>query len=623
MHLIEPEYEGQLIHLDTHVSGEFFFSESTARGNRYGVGGIPHVQFDGRTQVVGAGSCNSAANAFRAQMNSRIAATSGVTPIEASVEMTIEGGQVTVTGTAELVDNIALSGLQMTLFIVEDGLSWCCDPQGGDYFDGVTRGIKSSPVTLTFGGGEVQSQESWAMNSEWNADNMWAVAVVEYVGGTREIFQSAEFRNDLSVALDQVIASVPSGSGEVLVTGTITNGNALADIFDLTITGDQGGWSQEFQLDGDPNWYTTTTLALDPAEAKGVTIRVNTDASEVVGFSNLNATGQTTFFSSNGGLRTFNGTQAVLFVDADKNNPRQMHLPFTEGLDAIFPFYDTIVGNGPRPDAVAGYDLIVWETGFVSNDAISASGGEALEAHLAAGGNLLLSSMGFSTSPANTASLRTALGVASFNNDTGALEENGVNGDPVTDGMFYVMDWLNPAYNKCDTVTPISSGGGTSAATIFRNENGNSNAIRQETDSGQRTILNTIWAEGFGEDDDYDDEVIAAMLTWLAESQDPASVGDAPFVSSLMSASPNPFSPRADIQFALSDWAAQQNVELKVVDATGRLVRNLYAGQLDSGAHSMAWDGLDDAGHEAANGLYFGVLDSADGIMKTKLIRLR
>ena len=626
MHLIEPEYEGQIVHVDTHVSGEFLFAEAGPRGSRYGVSGIPHVQFDGLTNVTGAGSCNGAAASYRPQMNNRIAATGGVTPVDLSVVMNIAGGQVTVTGTAELVDNVNLSGLQMTLFVVENDITWCCDPQGGDHFDRISRGIRSNPITLTFGGGTVQTQETWALDSEWNPDNLAAVAVVERISAPREVYQSAGYQNFLSLQWDQAVASVPEGSGEALVSGTIINGNEAGDVFDLNLVGDQGGWIQEFQLDGDPTWYTTTTLPLAGGEEKALTLRVTTDASELIGMVGLTAIGQATSFSVNAEFRVFNGAAAVLFVDADNETTRDLQLPYAEALDALLPFYDAIVvsaGGGPTLATIKGYDLIVWETGKLANNSVSEDSGLAMEAFLGDGGNLLLSSMGFTTSPGSSAPLRTLLGVSTVTDDTGAMEAFGVPGDPVTDGMHYDLEWLSQGFNKCDTVNPIAAGSGTSAATIFFNEFGHSNAIRQETGGGHRTIFNTIEPEAFGEAADYDDEVVLAMISWLLDSNDPAAVGDTPFISSLLSASPNPFSPQADIQFALSDWAAGQSVSLKLVDASGRLVRTLHNGALESGAHSMAWDGLDDAGEEVANGLYFAVLDSADGIMKAKLMRLR
>jgi len=622
--LIEPEYEGQLIHIDTHVSGNFLVTGGSARGARYGVGGIPHVQFDGMTSVIGAGSCASAAAAFRPQIDNRLNTTGGVTPVDMSLNMVVSGTQATVTGTAELVDNIALTGLQMTLFVLEDDIVWCCDSQGGNQWANITRGIHSVPVTLTFGGGEVEIEHTFTLSGAVNSDNIWAAAVVEKISGTDEIYQAAHYKNLLRVKWDQAVASVPAGSGEAIVTGEIFNGNELDDVFDLVLSGDQGGWTQEFQLDGDPNWYTNATISIPGGASHGVTMRVNTDATVGIGGTTLDAVGQATAFASSGIFRVFNGAKAVLFVDGDNDDGRGLEEPYLETLDTLNPLYDSVLpallGTGPSGDQMAGYDLVIWETGYVSSNSILTAAGESLQDYLATGGNLLLCNQGFGSAPANTAALRTALGCSSSANDTKADQSIGVVGE-ITEGMSFVLDWPSPGvvFNRADTVNPV--GGGT-AATIFFNEVGHSNAIRQETGSGQRTILNTIEPEAFGEDTGNDDQVVEAMITWLLGGGDPTSVDDLPFVSSLMSASPNPFSPRADVQFALSDWAAQQDVSLRVVDAAGRLVRDLYDGQLDAGSHSIEWNGQDNGGKNVANGLYFAILDSADGKMKTKLMKV-
>jgi flagellar hook assembly protein FlgD len=44
---------------------------------------------------------------------------------------------------------------------------------------------------------------------------------------------------------------------------------------------------------------------------------------------------------------------------------------------------------------------------------------------------------------------------------------------------------------------------------------------------------------------------------------------------------------------------------VSVHSVSGRLVRRLVSGVLPAGAHSTAWDGLDEEGHAAASGVYF------------------
>ncbi len=64
-------------------------------------------------------------------------------------------------------------------------------------------------------------------------------------------------------------------------------------------------------------------------------------------------------------------------------------------------------------------------------------------------------------------------------------------------------------------------------------------------------------------------------------------------------------------------------VRMEVFDTSGRLVRKLVDGRRGPGAHSVLWDGRDEAGRPMAAGVYLYVLH-ADGLARTKkLIMLR
>ncbi len=67
---------------------------------------------------------------------------------------------------------------------------------------------------------------------------------------------------------------------------------------------------------------------------------------------------------------------------------------------------------------------------------------------------------------------------------------------------------------------------------------------------------------------------------------------------------PNPFNPSTQIEFALPQDTA---MSLIIYDALGQRVRTLmrHAGRLSAGFYSVTWDGTDEQGHAAGNGLYF------------------
>jgi aminopeptidase N len=64
---------------------------------------------------------------------------------------------------------------------------------------------------------------------------------------------------------------------------------------------------------------------------------------------------------------------------------------------------------------------------------------------------------------------------------------------------------------------------------------------------------------------------------------------------------PNPFNPKTTIRFDLPKAGL---TKLAVYDVTGRLLRTLHDGRLAAGSHAIDWDGRDDAGKDAAAGVY-------------------
>lgn len=83
---------------------------------------------------------------------------------------------------------------------------------------------------------------------------------------------------------------------------------------------------------------------------------------------------------------------------------------------------------------------------------------------------------------------------------------------------------------------------------------------------------------------------------------------------------PNPFSDYTTFEFRLPENA---EVDLKIFDMSGRLIRTLVDGQLDTHFYQIHWDGKDQSGHEASQGVYISTL-RIDGILTTrKLVLVR
>jgi len=83
---------------------------------------------------------------------------------------------------------------------------------------------------------------------------------------------------------------------------------------------------------------------------------------------------------------------------------------------------------------------------------------------------------------------------------------------------------------------------------------------------------------------------------------------------------PNPSERAVTISYSL---ARAGDVEIRVYDATGKLVRRLVAESMDAGRHAIVWDGRDYRGEEVRSGLYFIEFKTGNRTFIRKLIMLR
>lgn len=83
---------------------------------------------------------------------------------------------------------------------------------------------------------------------------------------------------------------------------------------------------------------------------------------------------------------------------------------------------------------------------------------------------------------------------------------------------------------------------------------------------------------------------------------------------------PNPFNPLTTIRFEVS---TPTQVQLRVYDIRGRLVRTLVHGVRGAGPHEARWDGRDDAGVSVSSGVYLYRLDARGGTRSRKMVLLK
>lgn len=84
---------------------------------------------------------------------------------------------------------------------------------------------------------------------------------------------------------------------------------------------------------------------------------------------------------------------------------------------------------------------------------------------------------------------------------------------------------------------------------------------------------------------------------------------------------PNPFNPTTSLRFALAETGP---VSLAIYNLKGELVRTLFDGKVMSvGVHQETWDGKDEFGNTAANGVYFCRMQAGQKTLLRKLTLLK
>jgi hypothetical protein len=83
---------------------------------------------------------------------------------------------------------------------------------------------------------------------------------------------------------------------------------------------------------------------------------------------------------------------------------------------------------------------------------------------------------------------------------------------------------------------------------------------------------------------------------------------------------PNPFNPETTIRYQINQPGP---VHLEIYNLLGQKIRTLVNEVQSAGAHSVNWDGLDDAGRSVSSGVYVYRLRADKSVASRKLVLLR
>ena len=586
--------------------------ETEMRAARYGVTGVPDVRVDGTRSFVGAGTCEEQVALYRDAFQDALRGEDWLSPVEITGSLDITGNTATISATLELLDPGVFDAHQVTVFLIEEQVEWCCGYNGQDVWDGVVRMARSTPASLTTVGQTVFVSEAIDITG-MTPENLHPVVVFEEIEGSRHVVQASDLSPlpyAFAASFPRLVGSTEGGDDSVELTGTLYNFGELTDTFEISIN-DVFGWPVEIEALGGTGSPELQTVTIDAGSSTEVVVRIHASGAPGVGRGMVSVRSQHLSQAQEIEATVFHGTPSVqLVTDA---GPGSSHVRFETALDELAQPYDswfTRTAGPPGPGLLRGYDAVVWQTGLLTGNMVSDREEDVLRDYLANGGGLFVSSMGLvgSRTPGDPF-LADQLGTADWTNDAGAVEGNGVLADPITDGLVLTFEWSSPDRNDVDWLTPSPQGTG-----ILENEVGATIGVRTEPVTGGRSVFLPVFVEAIPEGATPPNDLstlLGRVIDWLTET-DVSSVPapDTGVSPPALFAWPAPF--RGSVQIR-SDAGGS----LEVFDLAGRSVRSLGVGELGV----WSWDGKDSAGRDAPPGVYF-VRDHARSERGTKLIRI-
>jgi len=611
-----------LVVLYYHVSDVYETGETAARASYYGVGGIPHCEFDAVDEVIGAGG--GVISTYRDIVDDRLAVSSPI-EIECTGSIADEGARGTVGGwvTArfEATDTVGLGTLRAQFVIYED--------VNASYPYTVRDMLPAETVTTLVNSGdyvEFTKYFSGVTNSTNNPLNMHIIVFIEDTS-PQQIVQSTLMPDPymFEMVVDTYAHEIDYW-GDAVYTLLLQNTGTADDDLNVDFTtdfpGDPYNWIGQY-CSPDGTCYMGPHSFFVPVggtETLYVHITDYNGTLQDIGTLNVTVESSTAGFTKESEFIAFCDLTSVLLVDDD--GPMYYETYFQEALtDTGYPPYTWDCNTQGRPSAtfLKSFYATFWTTASRAATTIVAGDEQAMADYLDAGGNLCLASMNYLSSRTSNSFITDYLHISSWTNDTSGFIMNGVTDDMVSDGMALGLLGGPFPLTESDSVVPMSGDD------VIFTANSGDKAVKISEDGHKVVFLAFPFecVKSVATPPNNNRVLIDRIMAWFDFDETGVPDDGAPELTKLVLSqnTPNPFNPITSIQFSVPDNAGA--VELHVYNVSGRLVRTLVNDELTAGPHSVVWDGRDNNGRSLASGVYFAKLTAGDETAEKKMALLK
>jgi len=587
----------------------------------YGISGVPDVVVDGSN-----GPSPSNYNAMVSAINTRLAIPS---PLIIECDGTVTGTTIDVDIDVTVETPQAGSNFRLFVALIENYIEYQA-ANGEDehyytfrWFSNNSANPAGEVIDLSTAGTEHFDYTFTFHENVYQVDQMSVVAwVQDYYAADKEVIQAgkAPMRIPYFVMARNVGADRAIGAANEAVSfdGEVENAGYEDDTYDLSISGVPTGWTYS---------YTTPTgthsgpssLPLVAGTVAPISLELDSQGNPGPATVTLDVVSQTVPANAVSiDFEKLNGLQ-VLLVDDDNGEQRETFIePSIAATGVTWSTWDLTSGELTATDLQNAASTVIWMCGSGAVvPTLTENDRTALGAFMDAGRGVFLSGCdvaydlcaGPNSTPASEQWFEDYMHTEYVTNVSFSWIASGISGDPIGNGL-QVMPISQSGGNSQGTTDGIAPGPGATICITYLNDDDDA-GVRWEG-GPYKTVFFAFGVEGLGEN--HRNTIIERVIDYLAPSTGiEAPQGVAPMVR-LAQNVPNPFRPSTSISYELGSFGP---VSLEIYDVNGRLVRTLVDSDQQATAHTIEWNGTDDAGHAVASGVYFYRLE-APGVLETR-----